>query len=220
MFIGHYAVGFGAKRVAPAVSLGTLFLACQLADLIWPTLVLAGVEVVQIDPGNTVVTPLRFVSYPWSHSLLALAVWGAALAGLYRLLRPAAASTTVLVTLAGVVLSHWVLDVASHGPDMPVTPWDATRLGLGLWNSLPATAAVEGGMFAAGVWIYARATAARDRTGRVAFWSLVAFLSLVYVANLLGPPPPSASAVAWSAEALWLVVAWGYWIDRHRQPAA
>jgi hypothetical protein len=41
-------------------------------------------------------------------------------------------------------------------------------------------------------------------------------LSLAYLANLIAPPPPSASAVAWSAQALWLVVAWGYWIDRHR----
>jgi len=36
MFIGHYAVGFGAKRFAPRVSLGTLLLAAQFIDLLWP----------------------------------------------------------------------------------------------------------------------------------------------------------------------------------------
>ena len=72
MFIGHYALAFGAKKISPATSLGTLFLACQFADLLWPTLLVLGVEVVQIDPGNTVVTPLNFVSYPYSHSFVAL----------------------------------------------------------------------------------------------------------------------------------------------------
>ena len=76
MFIGHYGVGFGAKRAAPGVSLGMLFFACQLADLLWPTLVLLGVEHVRIDPGNTAVTPLAFEWYPYSHSLEGLVLWG------------------------------------------------------------------------------------------------------------------------------------------------
>lgn len=86
MFLGHFAVAFAAKRVAPAVSLGTLFLAAQLADLIWPNLFLLGVE--------------RLVA--------------------------------------------------------------------------------------------------------------------IYLATLFGPPPGAAAEVAWSAQAMWLLVAWGYWIDRHR----
>jgi hypothetical protein len=64
MFLGHFALAFGAKRAAPAVSLGTLFLACQFADLLWPTLLVLGLEKVEIDPGDTLVTPLNFVSYP------------------------------------------------------------------------------------------------------------------------------------------------------------
>lgn len=64
MFIGHFALGLGAKRVAPAVSLGTLLVACQFADLLWPTLVLSGIERVEIEPGATAMTPLNFVSYP------------------------------------------------------------------------------------------------------------------------------------------------------------
>jgi hypothetical protein len=75
MFIGHFGLGFGAKKAAPAASLGTLFAACQFADLLWPTLVLLGYERVEIVPGATKMTPLDFVSYPYSHSLLALCAW-------------------------------------------------------------------------------------------------------------------------------------------------
>ena len=44
MFLGHFGVAFAAKRAAPEVSLGTLFAAAQAADLLWPNLVLAGVD--------------------------------------------------------------------------------------------------------------------------------------------------------------------------------
>lgn len=215
MFIGHFGLGFGAKRVAPAVSLGTLFLSAQLADLLWPTLVLLGVERVEVRPGATRVTPLDFVSYPYSHSLLALGLWAALAAALYWLLRR---SRIGALAIAGLVVSHWVLDVISHGPDMPLGFGGGTKIGFGLWNSLPATVAVEGLLFAAGVALYARSTVPRDRLGDLALWSLVGFLAVVYAANLLGPPPPGATAVAWAAEAMWILVAWGYWVDRHRAP--
>ena len=77
MFLGHFGVAFAAKRVAPRVSLGTAVLAVQWADLIWPLFVLLGIEQVAIQPGITVVTPLDFVSYPYSHSLVADAIWAA-----------------------------------------------------------------------------------------------------------------------------------------------
>jgi len=83
-FVGHFALGFAAKRVTPRVSLAVLFLAAQLADVLWPELVAAGVERVRIDPGNTAFTPLNFISYPYSHSLLLLAVWGMALGLAFR----------------------------------------------------------------------------------------------------------------------------------------
>ncbi len=46
------------------------------------------------------------------------------------------------------------------------------------------------------------------------------FLLVVYVANAFGPPPPSATAVAGSALALWLIPLWGWWIERHRETPA
>lgn len=217
MFIGHYALGFGAKRLAPGVSLGALFLACQWADLLWPTLVMAGVESFTIRPGTTVVTPLDFQYYPYSHSLLALLVWGTVLALVYRIV--SGSSLRAAIVLGALVVSHWVLDVIVHRPDLPLAPGTGLRLGLGLWNSIPATLALEFGLYAAGVWLYWKATVARDRIGSLGFWALVALLALVEVANVFGPPPPSVSAVTVSAQAMWLLVAWGYWIDRHRVPA-
>jgi hypothetical protein len=215
MFIGHFAVAFASKPAAPRASLGVLVAAVTFLDLLWPILVLAGIETVRIDPGNTVVTPLDFVSYPFSHSLVFVSLWAVLFAGLYysktRYWRGA-------VMIAAGVLSHWVLDAVSHRPDMPLLPGGA-RVGLGLWNSLAATVLVEGTAFAVGVWLYNRTTRAADRVGRWAWWALVAFLVVVYAGNLTGPPPPSATAVAGMALAAWIFPLWAWWADRHRQPA-
>jgi len=216
MFIGHYALGLGAKRLVPQVSLGALFLACQWADLLWPLLVTAGVESFSIRPGITAVTPLDFEHYPYSHSLLALLVWGLLLALIYRAVtRCPWRSSAVLCAL---VVSHWVLDFIVHRPDLPLAPQLGRRLGLGLWNSVPGTLAVEFALFVSGSWLYLKATAARDRIGSVGLWALLLFLAAVEIANVIGPPPPSINAVTYSAEAMWLLVLWGYWVDRHRAP--
>jgi hypothetical protein len=108
------------------------------ADLLWPVFLLLGLEAVRIDPGNTAFTPLDFVSYPWSHSLLMDVIWGA-LAGSIAMWTLGNARAGVLVGLA--VVSHWVLDFASHRPDMPVWP-GGPLVGLGLWHSVAATLVV------------------------------------------------------------------------------
>ena len=216
MFIGHFGLAFGAKKAAPAASLGTLFAACQLADLIWPTLVILGYERVELQPGATTVTPLAFVSYPYSHSLVALALWGVAFGAIYYAIRRARVAAAVTVAL--LVVSHWLLDYATHRPDMPLTLTGPERLGLGLWNSVPGTLAVELTMFAVGLLVYLRETDARDRIGSIGLWALAGVLLLFYAGAVFGPPPPSSAAVAWSAQAMWLLVVWGYWVDSHRLP--
>jgi hypothetical protein len=214
MFIGHFAVAFGAKKYAPQVSLGVLFLACQLADIIWPNLVLLGIEKVEVEPGITAITPLNFLYYPWSHSLVAMLLWSIIFAVLYVVLRRA--GTRAAIVIGVVALSHWVLDVLTHRPDMPVTLSSPVRLGAGLWNIPVLAVALELVMLALGVWLYLRHTRAINRKGSIGLWALVSFLLLIYAASLFGPPPPSATAVAWSAQALWLVIIWGFWVDRNR----
>jgi hypothetical protein len=214
MFIGHFALGFAAKRIAPAVSLGTLFIAAQFADLVWPVFVLLGIEKVEVRPGITAITPLDFIHYPYSHSLVSLLGWAIAFAGAYAIAHRGQIYAALII--AALVLSHWLLDFLTHRPDMPLSLGESQRVGLGLWNSVPATVVVEGLLFVSGVALYMRTTQAIDAVGRWALWSLVTFVVVIYIANIFGPPPPSGTAVAWTALAMWLLVAWGYWIDAHR----
>ena len=216
MFIGHFGVALAAKKVAPRPSLGTLVLAAQLADGLWPVFLLLGWEQVAIAPGITAVTPLDFTSYPYTHSLLADVMWAALLGGGYYALRR---DRNGAFWLAALVLSHWVLDFVSHRPDMPLWPGGPLE-GLGLWYSLPATLAVEFALFAAGAWLYASATRARDRWGSVLLWLFLIVLAALYLAAVFGPQPPSVDVLAASGLAGWLFVVWAYWIDRHRAPIA
>ncbi len=213
MFIGHFGVAMAAKRVAPRPSLGTLVLAAQLVDGVWPLFALMGWEKVEIQPGITKVVPLLFVSYPYTHSLLAGVVWAALLGGAYYALRR---DRSGAAWIAALVLSHWVLDVISHRPDVPTWP-GGPKIGLGLWNSLPASLAVELGLFVLGASAYARVTRARDKLGHVLLWTFVAVLAAIYLMSVFGPPPPSVQVLVWTGIAGWLFVAWGYWIDRHRE---
>ena len=214
MFIGHFALAFGAKKIAPMMSLGTLFLACQFADLLWPTLVLLGIEIVEVDPGNTVMTPLNFISYPYSHSLVALAGWSALFALAYRMIR--GWHPVAIATIAALVFSHYLLDVITHRPDMPITLTGSRRLGLGLWNYPGTELAIESVMFIAGTTIYMSATRARDRIGRAGLYGLIVVLAAVFFAALYGPPPPNPATVAIGGHLAWLFVLWAYWVDRHR----
>lgn len=210
MFLGHFALGLAAKRAAPDVSLGVLFGAAQLADIAWPFLLAAGLEQVRIDPGNTAFTPLDFVSYPYSHSLVLLPIWGLAAGWLLARRRGVA-------IVALLVVSHWVLDFITHRPDMPLYP-GGPKVGLGLWNNVGATVAIELAMYVTGVWLYLRATRPRDGAGRWGFLVLAATLLLIYIGDALSPDaPPSVDAlIVVAAIGGVLFTAWSWWADRHR----
>ncbi len=213
MFLGHFGLAFAAKKATPKTSLGALVLAAQFADLLWPILLLAGVEHVRIVPGLLAASPFDFTSYPISHSLAAQLVWGALFGAISFSINRDGRSALIL---AGLVPTHWVLDFFAHRPDMPIYP-GGPKYGLGMWNSIPLTISVEYVLFAAGIVLYVRSTRPKDTTGKLAFWSLAGLLALLYPASLFGPPPPSVSALAWSALAIWITVPWAAWADRHRR---
>ena len=213
MFIGHFGVGFGAKTLTPKTSLGTLFIAAQFVDLLWPTLLLLGFETVAIKPGITKLTPLDFTSYPISHSLLMVCVWGLVIGGLYWFIKR---NMKGAIVLGMCVVSHWLLDLFVHRPDLPLYPGDASRYGLGLWNSPVVAVVLEGLIFIGGMVFYLRTTTARNRAGTYGFWLLVGMLVLIYLANIFGPPPPSVHAIAWAGQLQWLFVLMAYWVDRNR----
>jgi LexA-binding, inner membrane-associated putative hydrolase len=215
VFIGHFGVAFAAKRALPNVSLGTWFVACELVDLIWPVFLLLGIESVLITPGNTAFTPLDFVHYPWSHSLFMCAVWALAMGAAYWCSR----RTVLAATLIGaVVLSHWFLDAIVHRPDLPLTPGSGYKIGFGLWNSVAGTLVVEVLIFAVGLGFYLGGSRPANRSGRYAFWALVALLLVSYAGAAFGPLPPSVAAIAWVGLAGGAITAaLGYWIDWHRR---
>jgi LexA-binding, inner membrane-associated putative hydrolase len=216
VFIGHFAVAMAAKRAAPRASLGTLVLAAQFPDVLWPVFLLAGVERVEIRPGDTAFTPLDFEHYPVSHSLATTLVWAAAFGAAYWAVTRCARGAWVVAAL---VISHWLLDWITHRPDLPLYPGGPLE-GLGLWSSVAGTLAVEISMFAAGLAIYLTTTRATDALGRWNVRIFAALLLVLYFLAAFGPPPPDARALAWSAFGVWLLVAWGGWVDRNREPRA
>lgn len=213
MFIGHFAVALAAKKVAPKTSLATLLAASQLVDLLWPIFLLLGWEHVRIDPGNTAFTPLDFYDYPITHSLLGAVGWSLLFGGVYYLRRKLSREAIIV---ALVVFSHWLLDLLTHRPDLPLYSNTSPMFGLGLWNSMFGTIIVEFGMFFGALYLYTKSSVAKNKTGKFALISLIVFLVLIHIGNIVGPPPPSEQMIAIAGNAMWLIVLWGWWIEKNR----
>lgn len=216
MFLGHFAVGFAAKKVSPKTPLPLLVAGAQLVDLVWPMFLLLGLETVRIAPGITVVTPLDFTSYPITHSLATSIVWGVLFGGAVYLFRKQLREMWVL---AACVVSHWVLDLITHRPDLPLLPWGDLKVGLGLWSSLPGTLIMELGLFGGGLYLYRAALKEQGKRVSLSFWLFAGFLFMMYLGNLFGPPPPSTEMIAIAGNAMWLFVLWAWWSER-RSPDA
>jgi hypothetical protein len=217
MFLGHYGIGFALKRAEPKLSLGTLFIATQLLDLLWGVFVLLGWEHANIVPGYTVIAPLEFIDYPISHSLVGALVWGVVAAAAYYSWPTRDTSrhwqASLIVGLA--VFSHYPLDVLVHVPDLPLLGNESAKLGLGLWNNRAATLALEALVFGTGLALYLTRRSHRHpvRAGRVLV--VVLLLIATYVASTFGPLPPSMTVVAVSVIVLVLAMGvLGAWADR------
>ena len=217
MFIGHVALGLAAKRFAPQTPLSLLLAAPLVPDLLFPILLLLGWEQMRLAPGARGFLAMELVHMPYSHSLLASGGWALLLALAWFAWRRDARGTLVLGLL---VPSHWVLDALTHRPDMALLISGGPKVGLGLWNSIPATLAVEGALFAFCVWQYTSVTRPTGRAGAIALWSLLGLLVVMQLHTALGPPPPGAEPMAYLMLAMWLIPAWGMWIERTRSLTA
>jgi hypothetical protein len=212
MFIGHFGLGMGLKKATPTVSLGTLFIAVQLLDLIWPTLLLLHIETVIIHPelgGNRV---LEFNSYPYTHSLLGAVGWSLLFGGLYFLVKKHLRNAIILGIA---VFSHWALDFIVHFQDLPLMPGNGTKVGLGLWGSAGVEIILEAALFIIGIVLYLRSVKFKNRLGKIIFAVLIALLVLVQASSFFGPAPANVNALAWSAQFQWLFVGLAYWVDRN-----
>ena len=213
MFLGHYAVGLAAKKIDRRPSLGTMLMAAQFIDLLWPIFLILGIEKVEIDPGNTVFTPLNFIHYPYSHSLLATFCWAALFGTVYYFITKNKEGATLLSLL---VISHWLLDYFTHRPDLPLVFSEGWKVGLGLWNNKPLTLIIESAMFITGLVIYLRSTRAINKKGNIVFWSFIILIAGIYLGSSFGPPPTSVSAIKYSALGQWLFIALAYLADKKR----
>lgn len=213
MFIGHFGVGLGAKRFAPKLSLGTLFIAVQFADLLWPTLLLLQIEHVTIHPELHDARVLEFTYYPISHSLLLSLLWSLLFGGIYWLIKKDL-STAIIMGIC--VTSHWVLDLIVHFPDLPVYPGNSPLLGFGLWSSTFMSNIIEGAILILGIVLYLKATIARNKTGTIVFWVLIALLIFTHLSSIFAPAPPSVPALAWSAQLQWIFIILAFWTDKNR----
>jgi hypothetical protein len=179
-------------------------------------LLIRDIEKVAIEPGNTAFTPLNFLYYPYSHSLLFTFIW-AILFGIFYLLVTKDKKTSLLIGV--LVLSHWILDYFTHRPDLPLSPWSNEKVGLGLWNNPMATIIIEMIIFIGGALLYIRATNTKNITGIISLWAFIIFMLVIYFLNASGHPPDSVHSIAILGLTQLLLVAWGYWIDANREPA-
>ena len=223
MFLGHYGVALALKRAEPRLSLGTLFVAAQLVDILWGVTILLGWERARIAPGWTAANPIQFLSYPLTHSLVAGALWGLAAAALYyswptrNTFHHARAAGVVAIA----VVSHWLLDFIVHPPDLPIASDAGTKVGLGLWHSVPATIAVELLFLGAGAAVYARYMHRRGKLQPVRLAVLLGGLVLLGLASLFGPVPNNMRAVAVGALALYTLIPFAaVWVDRAPRAAS
>ena len=213
MFIGHFGVGFAAKKVDNRPSLGTMFIAAQFLDLIWPVLILLDIEKVKIEPGNPPFKTLDFLYYPFSHSLLSTVLLGILFGGIYYLVKKNLKGSILLGSL---VVSHWILDLFTHVPDLPLFPWSDIKVGLGLWNSVPVTIIIETAIFIGGVYFYISATHSKNLKGSFGLWGLVGLFLISYIMSIVGATPPNVEAIGFAGLSMWLFVIWAYWVDRNR----
>jgi hypothetical protein len=224
MFVGHYGVSFAGKKPAPRLSLGALFLAVQLLDILFAVFVLLGIEKFRIVPGFTKFNPYDLYWMPFSHSLLGALLWSTAttlvaLVALRRL-RWSRDRRVAAGVLGAAVFSHWLLDLPMHTPDMPLfLDAGSPKVGLGLWNHPALALAAELLVLGAGFALYLRATRPVSARGTVGAWVFAGLLVALTLATPLFPVPPSDRAFAIQALVLYLALAaLAQWVDRGRAP--
>jgi hypothetical protein len=205
MFIGHYGVSLAAKRSAPELSLGWLFLAVQGLDVLFAIFVLLDMEHLKIVPGFTASNPYDLFDMPITHSLVGSAAWSVVAVLIARVSK---LSWRAAGVLGFAMFSHFVLDIPMHTPDLSVAGPGTLMLGFGLWNHRLLALAVELLCFGAGVLVYVRSFAPVSR----GFWIMVGVMTVLALATPFMPAP--GGTLEFAVQALLAYVALAYWASR------
>jgi hypothetical protein len=216
MFMGHYSAAFAAKRVVPAIPLPVWFVACQVIDLCWGTLVLLDVEKLRVIPHFTATNGLDLYFMPYTHSLPAALAWSLAAALLFLLFSGSAFPRRALaaVVLGTVVASHWALDWVVHIPDLPLW-FGSTKVGLGLWNYRYPAMLLELVLLWLGVWLSLPVAAQNRRR----YLGLATVMSGVQLLSLPLQPPGEHEVASHLLATYLLLTAAAWWAGRTRAPA-
>jgi hypothetical protein len=216
MLVGHVAMALVAKGLQPRVSLGTAVVATLVADVLLFLFVLAGVEHVQFRATAVPGEYFTGSDIALSHSLAMSLVWGVAVAATYLVVRRRR-DTRIAALLVAVAISHWLLDVISHRPFMPVAPWMREQVGWTAFTGIVPPMLIEGILWAGAVALYVSDSRSTTSAGRYVFWGGIASWTYVWYYNAFLPPritPEEAPVEALIL--LLLAIGWAYWMNRAR----
>ena len=212
MFVGHLGAGLAAKRLAPEVGLGVLFLAAMWLDALLWIFVLLGVESVHF-PASVGEVRYPTFTFPYSHGLVASLAWSAIAVALVRV---AGRSLGAALVVGATVFSHFVLDVLVHVAGLPLLGEASYHLGLGLWRHTGLELAVECGLGGVGWWLYCGTSGAAGGARRWGLAAVVAVPALLTIWGALatGPPPAPAAMAVVSLLTIGMLTALACWLDR------
>jgi membrane-bound metal-dependent hydrolase YbcI (DUF457 family) len=182
MYAAHFASALALKAKEPQAPTWGLLVGVGVLDLLFGPFVLAGIERASLTPGVSPGFSLDYID--WSHSLLMTVVWSV-LFGAAFLRR----GRTVAIVMAVAVLSHFVLDLMVHSPDLALWPGSSVRLGFGLWRAMPiGWWFFELAVVAGFCWYYWHRSRTDRSFGGHAVWAIV----VVLVLHLINSPWLSA----------------------------
>jgi len=211
MFIGHFAPALLARGITEdAPKLGVLFIAAQLVDWAFFTFAIFGIEQLRIVPGITAMNPYDLVFMPYSHSLLATAGWalvfGVVVGVVLRNMVAAAWGAIV-------VLSHWLLDLLVHRPDLTIAGGE-DKYGFGLWNTPHIEMPLEIGLVLLAYWFYI----SRTKGPVIPPLILLAAMLLFQAINWFGPQPERAGVGMYLSVFLsyGILTAMAFWVQSTR----
>jgi hypothetical protein len=133
--VDHAATALLIKRRFPSVSLTPLLLSVQAMELAWVALNYLGIERTTTEPSVASVADIHLSYMPFSHSVATAA--GAAMLA-WVVIDKALGRPLLARAIAVGVISHLLLDLATHARDIAMWPGSTLpALGLGLYDRAP-----------------------------------------------------------------------------------